>query len=183
MKNKFLICAALAASVVLASCARNDEVSWPRQSSVTIKGKTRPIERLLYQITDVVYPPDEAREDIVALRVTVEGAGVSVDLPLRLLGEKIDLSARDTSPRPGDLYYTFYLSERSGGEGEYGDWLYCAIRSWDTTSDRRSAYGGRFSIDRGDEPGEWIFEWELTDDIDGKVVSTGYIDSIFDPIS
>lgn len=180
--NKLFLYAAFAALFFFMGCTRTDDVSWeqPRQNSVTIKGKTFPVEDLLYETVEMEYL--DGKENLVALRVMCTGAGLSVDLPVRLLGTKIDLTARDTSPDTGGLYYTFFLSERATEEGEYGDWLYCAIRSWVVSSDRRSAYGGWFTIYRGEEAGEWVLEWELTSNSDGEVVSTGYIDSIFEPI-
>ncbi len=176
MKKGFIIVACL---LVFACCTRQETVTFP--NTITIRDKAFAIEQLRFDTYEMEYL-DETKEECLAFRIVADGAVITADLPTRLLGEKITLTSRDTSPDTGGLYYTFYLSERDGG-GEYGDWIYCAIRSWITELDPRSSYGGWFSIDGTGEPGEWIFEWELTSGNSEKIVSTGYVEGAFEPIS
>jgi hypothetical protein len=188
MMNKlYKYALALAALIALVSCAPDDggdppPPPPPPENSVTIQGEDYTIEQLRYEMTEAIYPPDFASEETVALRVMLQGAGLSVDLPTRLLGKKIDLTDRDTTPRPDGLYYIFNISTDDDGDDDYFDRIFYRIQSWVATENKNNDCAGWFSIDRGDESGEWIFEWELTNKKGTETISTGYINDVFEEI-
>lgn len=142
---------------------------------VVIGGKIYAVERRLFDIYELSYPPDEVTEEGVAVRIMLDGAVVTADIPTRLLGQTIDLKSRDSSPDLDGLFFAFHLSVR-GGDG-----LYCRVNSWDTTFDSTNTHhGGRFTIARGDAANEWVFEWTVTDGT--RTVSEGHVEGIFEQI-
>jgi hypothetical protein len=150
---------------------------------MTIRGKEFAVEKLLYETYEMEYL-DLAKEDIVSLTVMADGAGLSADIPVRLLGERILLTDRDAEPGIDGLFYTFFLSERDDGDDEYGDWVYCRLRSWlpEDEDDRYDDYAGWFAVRGSDKPSEWIVEWELIAGDNWATVSTGYIEGVFELI-
>jgi hypothetical protein len=160
-----------------------------QENEVKVLDRSFAIERLRWDVNELEYL-DESKDEIISLRVMAGGAGVDVDLPRRLLGTRIDLTARDTSPDTRGLYFTFYISVRDDGDDEYGDWPYCRIRSWVVdydNEDRFDNFGGWFSVTEGDTADQWIFEWETVsiDPADGSrnPFSTGYVSAPFERIN
>ncbi len=178
MMRPLAITALLAA---LASCTGEHKVeSPPSPNSVTIGGSDYRIEELLYDTYDILYL-DEQEGPGIKVRVMADGATISADLPMSGVGTRIDLSSRDKTPVPGDLYFTFYVSADQVDEEEYGR-FYARIMSW---SPDQGPFKGWFSISPGEDPDssdDLVFEWELTDG-NGAVLSKGYIDDHFEPIS
>ena len=173
-----LLCAALLAT----ACTTTEIIENPgKKNSITIHGKEYAIERQLWDAIEIMYPPDQATEQGLSVRVMADGAVISADLPLRSVGSRIDLASRDASPSPGpaDFYFTFYISVR----GE--NMPYYRILSWGTDDEDTSGipYGGWFTLTRGEAEDEWIFEWELTDRSDGAIISTGYVKDVFERIN
>jgi hypothetical protein len=170
---------------MLASCKPDDNPppNPPPQNSVTVRGEEVAIESLRYEMTEVIYPPDGVTEETVALRVALEGAGLTVDLPPRLFGRKISLTSRNSSPRLGSLYYMFTFTTHDDGDDDYFDRLYYRIQSWVDIETKNNDCAGWFTIDRGDGSDRWIFEWELTNKKTKEIISTGYINDVFEEIA
>ena len=179
MMRPLAITALLAA---LASCTGEHKVeSPPSPNSVTIGGSDYRIEELLYDTYDILYL-DEQEGPGIKVRVMADGATITADIPVSAIGERIDLSSRNPNPRPGSLYYTFYVSVDQADDEDYGR-LYVRIQSWISSGNR---YGGWFSISPGDDPDNpagMVFEWELTGDGGATIVSKGYINDIFESIA
>ncbi len=153
----------------------------PPPNSVTIGDRDYPIERILYDTYDILYLNEEEGPGI-KVRVMADGATITADIPVSAIGERIDLSSRNPNPRPGSLYYTFYVSVDQADDEDYGR-LYVRIQSWISSGNR---YGGWFSISPGDDPDNpagMVFEWELTGDGGATIVSKGYINDIFESIA
>ncbi len=179
MMRPLAITALLAA---LASCTGEHKVeSPPSPNSVTIGGSDYRIEELLYDTYDILYL-DEQEGPGIKVRVMADGATISADLPMSGVGTRIDLSSRDKTPVPGDRLFLAGLRIPEGyKEGEYKD----AERADKRWSPDQGPFKGWFSISPGEDPDssdDLVFEWELTDG-NGAVLSKGYIDDHFEPIS
>ncbi|MDR2968343.1 MAG: hypothetical protein LBV32_01910 [Tannerellaceae bacterium] len=171
--------------LALASCSP-EEPPVPelvRDNSVKVMGRELPIEQLLCKPRKIEYPKSNiapaASEDGISLTVMADGANVKIELPLRLIGEKIKfLPNVILNPNPTSVYYTFHLSTR----GEEA--IYCRMLSWISggDDDPHNDYNGWFCVLHGDNPDEYVFEWELTDQ-NGKDVSTGYVAGAFEPLT
>jgi putative transposon-encoded protein len=183
-------------SILTTSCSRTELVENPnpRENSLQVLGKSFEVDRLSWKPDEIEYL-DRSKDEIVSLRV-VGKAGLSVDIPKRLLGQKIVLTSRDTSPpySRGNIYYSFHISVRDDGDDEYGDWPYCRINSWVIDSypighpqeDRFDNFGGWFTVTAGNAPNEWILEWDVVSLLssagDSEPFSTGYIAAVFEPL-
>ena len=178
-----ILCAAMLAA---SACTDHEIVDLPqKENSIIISGREYTANRLLWGPVEIVYPPDEATEDGLSIRIMADGANITAEMPMRLVGSRIDLASRDRNPRPDDgVYFTFHLSARAiAGEQSQPPGLLCRILSWGTDDERDTGvipYGGFLTVTRGEAEGEWIVEWELTDRTNGNTVSTGYVKNIFE---
>jgi hypothetical protein len=168
---------------ILTGCSHTGFVETdPPPNVVTLRDREYPIERLLWGVNELEYL-DGSKDEIISIRVMCDGVGVTIDVPRRLTGQKIALSSRDTSPSASGVYYLFTLSERE--DDEYGNRVYCRIQSWVAPDDRdqRDDYDGWFYVDAGNEPGEFLVEWEMKATADpDTILSTAYIAADFEEI-
>ncbi|MDR2883428.1 MAG: hypothetical protein LBU98_06605 [Alistipes sp.] len=178
--------AILCAAMLTAACTDHDMVDLPRkETSIVISDREYTPTRLLWSDVEIVYPPDEAAEEGLSIRIMADGANVTAEMPMRLVGSRIDLASRDRNPRPDNgVYFTFHISARAvAGDQNQPPGLFCRIVSWGTDDELDSGfipYGGSLTVTRGETEGEWTVEWMLTDRTNGKTVSTGYVKNIFE---
>lgn len=185
MRQAILTPILCAAALVATACTDNTIVDLPeKETSITISGREYPPTRLLWSEVEIVYPPDEAAEEGLSIRIMADGANVAIEIPMRSLGSPIDLASRSLSPRPGQgVYFTFNLSRRAlPDEDKQPPGLLCRIVSWGDDKDPYTGvpYGGTLTVTRGGAEGEWIVEWQLTDRATGTTISAGYVKNIFE---
>ncbi len=195
MRRLFHTTILLTATLLVAACTDNTIVELPqRESSMVISGKKYTPTRLMCSPLEITYPPDEAAESGISIRIMADRATITAEMPMRLVGNRIDLAIRDRSPRPGEgIYFSMIVSARATPEELAQEppvnppGTFCRILSWGTTEEHDSGfipYGGFLIATPGSAEGEWIVEWEITDRTNGKTVSRGYLKNIFEkPIS
>ncbi len=172
----------------LTACTDHQIVELPQKdNSIVISGREYTANRLLWSEVEIIYPPDEAAEEGLSIRIMADGATITAEIPMRAVGSPIDLASRDRNPRPGTgVYFAFNLSVRAlPGENSQPPGMLCRIMSWgdDEAPYTGIIYGGSLTITRGEAEGEWIVEWELTDRANGEIVSTGYVKNIFEKLN
>ncbi len=183
-----ILCATLLAT---AACTDNTIVELPsKKNSIVISGREYTPTRLLYGPLEITYPPDEAAESGVSIRLMAAGVTITAEMPMRLVGNRIDLASRERNPRPGEgIYFSFVVSARATPEELAQEppvnppGTFCRILSWGTTEERDSGvipYGGFLTLTRGQADGEWIVEWEIVELASEKSVSKGYVKNIFE---
>ena len=170
----------------LTACTDSTIVDLPqKENSIVISGRAYTATRLQWAPVEITYPPDEAAEDGLSIRIMADGATITAEMPIRLVGTRIDLTTRDQNPRPNQgTYFTFIVSARAtAGEQSQPPGKFCRILSWGTNEERDTGfipYGGWLTVTRGESGDEWTVEWELNDRADGTTISTGYVKNIFD---